>query len=178
MKNLWLWQLAGYAFAMVLGTLLHFILNWTGWMFLAPISAVNESTWEHMKILFFPMLFFACIQSLFFHYGKAGFWWIKLIGICIGVFSIPILFYTFNSAFGKTPDWLNVVFFFLSAGLAYLVESVLFRKAFPLPLQWIAIVLLIVFLALFIIFTVFPPALPLFQDPITGLYGLKAVHAH
>ena len=173
MKNLWLWQLGGYAFAMVLGTLLHFVLNWTGAVFLAPVSAVNESTWEHMKILFFPMLFFACIQSLYFDYGKASFWWIKWIGICIGVFSIPVFFYTFNGAFGKTPDWLNILFFFLAGGLAYFIEGVLFQKSFTLPLQWIAVVLIVILTTLFIVFTVFPPLLPLFEDPLTGLYGLQ-----
>lgn len=174
MKNLSLWQLGGYTFAVVLGTLLHFLLGWTDTPFVASISAVNESTWEHMKILFFPMLFFACIQSVFFAYEHEGFWWIKLIGISVGVLGIPILFYTYNGAFGKTPDWLNIVFFFVSAGIAYLVEGFLFRKGFSLSLQWIAIVILIALGALFILFTFLPPALPLFQDPLTGLYGLQA----
>lgn len=174
MKNLSLWQLGGYTFAVVLGTLFHFLLGWTDALFFAPISAVNESTWEHMKILFFPMLFFACIQSVFFDYKQEGFWWIKLIGITIGVVGIPILFYTYNGAFGKTPDWLNILFFFLSAGIAYLVEGFLFRKGGSFSLQWIAIVVLIALGALFIFFTYFPPELPLFQDPLTGLYGLQA----
>ena len=174
MKNLSVWQLGGYAFAMALGTLLHFLLSWTNSLFFAPVSAVNESTWEHMKILFFPMLFFACIQSVFFRYEYEGFWWIKLIGITIGVLGIPVLFYTCNGAFGKSPDWLNILFFFISAGVAYLVEGFLFQRKLSFPLQWIAVVILIVLGALFILLTYFPPELPLFQDPLTGFYGLQA----
>ena len=43
-------------FAIALGTLLHFTFEWSGNNPVVGIfSAVNESTWEHLKILFFPM---------------------------------------------------------------------------------------------------------------------------
>ena len=38
----------------LLGTLLHFTYRWSGRNPL--IAPVNESVWEHMKLLFFPML--------------------------------------------------------------------------------------------------------------------------
>ena len=45
----------GFFFVLILGTLLHFSF---AWLREAPVaglfSAVNESTWEHMKLLFFP----------------------------------------------------------------------------------------------------------------------------
>ena len=107
-KDLALWQFAAFVITVALGSVLHFLFDWTGTRLLAPISAVNESTWEHMKILFFPMLIFACVQYFIFRDAYAGFWWIKLIGIVVGVILIPILFYTSNGAFGKTRDWLNI----------------------------------------------------------------------
>ena len=170
-KNLLLWQFGGLTFATALGTILHFLYGWTNLALLAPISAVNESTWEHMKILFFPMLICAYIQSFFFTEYK-GFWWVKLIGIFVGVSAIPILFYTYNGAFGTTPDWLNILFFFLAAGLGYLVEGFLFRKDFSLQLPFIPIGILLAIATLFAIFTYTPPSLPIFQDPLTGGYGL------
>ena len=60
-RSLLLWQVFGLTFSAVLGTLLHFLYDWTDLEFLKPISAINESTFEHMKILFFPMLIFAII---------------------------------------------------------------------------------------------------------------------
>lgn len=170
-KHLFLWQFAGFTISVALGTILHFLFEWTGAFAVAPISAVNESTWEHMKILFFPMLIFACVQYYFFRAEFAGFWWIKLIGTAVGVISIPVLFYTYNGAFGKTPDWLNIAFFFLSAGIAYFVEYLLFRKDFSLPYGWFAFVCLALIATLFAVWSFYPPHLPLFQDPITGLYG-------
>lgn len=171
-KDLWLWQLGGLTFATALGTILHFLFDWTGAYALAPVSAVNESTWEHMKILFFPMLIFACIQCAYFRKEYSGFWWIQLIGITVAVGSIPVLFYTYNGAFGKTPDWLNIAFFFISAGLGYFVEWLLFRENFAPKYPFIAVVILVIVALLFVVFTFAPPKLPLFQDPVTQGYGV------
>ena len=171
-KELLLWQFSGFTVTVVLGTVLHFLFDWTGAFSLAPISAVNESTWEHMKILFFPSFLFACVQYWFFRPESPGFWWIKLIGITVSVISIPILFYTYNGAFGKTPDWLNITFFFLAAAIGYSIEYLLLRKDFSLGYSWIAFALLVFIGAAFAFFTFYPPRLPLFQDPITRLYGI------
>ena len=171
-RDVFLWQFAGFVFATTLGTLLHFLFEWTGLISLAPIAAVNESTWEHMKILFFPMLIFAYIQARFFKADYGNFWWIKLLGICVSVMSIPIFFYTYSGAFGKTPDWLNIVFFFLSAGIGYLLEGLLLRQRQNAHGAFIAVIALISIAATFAAFTFFPPHLPLFQDPITGGYAI------
>ena len=171
-KHLFLWQCVGFTATVALGSLLHFLFEWTGAFSLAPISAVNESTWEHMKILFVPMLIFACVQFHFFRAEYPSFWWTKLIGILVGILAIPCLFYTFNGAFGKTPDWLNITFFFLSAAAAYFVEYLLFRGNFTLRYSWIAFALLLLLVVLFTAFTFYPPKVPLFQDPVTALYGI------
>ena len=52
-KRLFYWELGAFAASAALGTLLHFVYEWSGgspWA--AAVSAVNESTWEHMKILY------------------------------------------------------------------------------------------------------------------------------
>lgn len=174
MKNsAWLWQLAGATFTAVLGTVLHFLFDWTGAISLAPFSAVNESTWEHMKILFFPMLIFAFFQSKFSVTKPTNFWQIKCVGILLGVFSIPLLFYTVNGVFGSSPAWVNVLIFFLSDGIAYFAEGILFQRKKGKPLSAIcAKILLILLTVAFIVFTFFPPQIPLFVDPISGLYGI------
>ena len=171
-KNLLFWQFAGFVIATALGTLLHFIYEWTGWLIFAPISAVNESTFEHMKILFFPMLFFALFQSFYFQNQK-GFWWIKCIGILTAVLSIPVFFYTYQGSFGKPPAWLNILFFFLSAFIGYALEYFLFQKtnigqSWDIP----AYIILGITTVLFVAFTFYPPKLPLFLDPLTKTYGV------
>ena len=79
------WQLAGFAVTVLGGVLLHFLYNWMQQSILiAPFSSVNESTWEHMKLLFFPMFIFALFQSQFFKEFK-NFWCVKLVGILTGL---------------------------------------------------------------------------------------------
>ena len=61
-----LWQAAGFALVTLGGTILHFLYDWTGGSIsVAPFSGVNESTWEHMKLLFWPLFLFALFQRLF-----------------------------------------------------------------------------------------------------------------
>ena len=61
------WQIIGLLVTSIVGTLLHFLYEWFGeaaWI--APFSGVNESTWEHMKLLFWSMFLFSIVQSFFF----------------------------------------------------------------------------------------------------------------
>ena len=95
-----------------------------------------------------------------------------MIGTITGVLCIPILFYTIGGAFFKTPDYINILIFFVSAGIGYLVEGLLLKSNFNLPLNFIPIIILIIIAVLFIVFTYLPPEIPLFLDPITKTYGL------
>ena len=168
-----LWQLMGFAVTSFLGTILHFLYEWLGeatWI--SPFSGVNESTWEHMKLLFWPMLLFAVVQSAFFC-DQEGFWCIKLRGILLGLILIPVIFYTYNGSIGKSPDWLNIAIFFISAAIAYLYETRLLNenKLLCKSPKWRVIVLCAIAL-LFVVFTFRTPELGIFRDPLTGTYGI------
>lgn len=168
-----LWQLFGFAVTALGGTLLHFLYGWLGeraWI--APFSGVNESTWEHMKLLFWPMLLFSVIQSAIFR-DREDFLCIKLRGILLGLLLIPVLFYTYNGVVGRSPDWLNIAIFFLSAAIAYLYETRLFRSGtVACRSRGAAIALLAALAVLFVLFTFLTPTLAIFRDPLTGSYGI------
>ena len=126
-----LWQAAGFALVTLCGTILHFLYDWTGESILvSPFSGINESTWEHMKLLYWPLFFFGVIQRLFFK-QQENYWCVKLSGIAAGLILIPVLFYTYNGAFGKSPDWVNIAIFYLSAAAAFWLEWWLFRRMLP-----------------------------------------------
>ena len=173
-KNLFLWQFACFVSTVLFGTLLHFMYNWSNEnAVVALIAAVNESTWEHMKLLYFPMLIFAFIQYRHFKDVNA-YWWIKLTGILTGLISIPVLFYTYNGAIGKSPDWLNISFFFTPAAIACLTEYFCIKNSkLKLKGQILPFILILFISTLFIFFTFNPPDLPIFRDPVTGTWGLK-----
>lgn len=160
-------QYAGFIFTSIAGTLLHFAYDWSNQsIFLAPFSAINESIWEHMKLLFFPMFAFALIE--YFRIGKEyeNFWCIKLIGITLGLLLIPTLYYTYTGAFGVMIDFINIAIFFLAAAVAYSAETRLFEHGCNCRITSRAafFLLCLIFLA-FVVFTFFPPEIPLFAEP-------------
>ena len=129
-RSIGLWQLCGFAVTSLLGTVLHFLYEWLGdSVWVAPFSGVNESTWEHMKLLFWPMLAFAFVESFFFR-ERRDFWCVKLRGVLLGLALIPVFFYTYNGVIGKSPDWINISIFFISALLSFLAEHYLFKRSF------------------------------------------------
>ena len=171
-RTVWLWQIFGFALTSLVGTLLHFLYDFTGSIWAAPFSGVNESTWEHMKLLFWPMFIYAIVQSFFFK-DYENFWCVKLRGMILGLGSIPIIFYTYNGVIGNSPDFINIAIFFVSAALAYLYETKELKSEdshckFP----GIAFTTLCLIGLCFIIFTFKAPELGIFKDPLTGTYGI------
>lgn len=126
-----------------------------------------------MKLFFFPAFFFAIFQSFFFK-GFENFWRVKLRGTLLGLILIPIIFYTYNGVIGKSPDWFNVAIFFISAGLCYLYEGIIFKKEKPAKARgaWIYIAVFCIIALSFILFTFKTPRLSIFKDPIIGIYGI------
>lgn len=173
-RDISFWQFGGFAFTSLFGTVLHLLYEWTNESLLvAPFSGVNESTWEHMKLLYFPLFVFALIQSRFFG-DYENFWCVKLVGIVTGLMLIPILFYTYNGMFGNSPDWLNIMIFFISAAGAFLVETRLFKAdSLRCRRPGLAFGVVCFIGLLFVVFTFATPHIPLFEDPLTGTYGIK-----
>ena len=168
-----LWQAAGFALVTFGGTILHFLYDWTdGSILVAPFSGVNESTWEHMKLLFWPLFLFALAQRPFFK-GQNNYWCVKLAETLLGLALIPVLFYTYNGVFGKSPDWINIAIFYISALLVFLFEWWTFRNdRLQCKHPRLAFTAICLIGALFVVFTFATPQIPLFQDPLTGTYGV------
>ena len=174
-KEISYWQMGGFIFTAVAGTLLHFLFDWTGENALVALfSAVNESIWEHLKLLFYPMVAVALVE--YFVWGKeiSSFWCIKLMGILIGLVLIPVIYYTYTGTLGVKADWFNITIFFLAAGAVYWVETKLFQRKFSCPLcSKLAVALICMIALVFTVLTFFPPHIPLFEDPLTGTYGYQ-----
>lgn len=165
-------QLASAVFAIILGTLLHFTYNWSNNnLFVGAFSAVNESTWEHLKLLFFPML----ITTIFgyFYIGKniPDFLCAKTLGIITAMLFTVVFFYTYTGILGTNFASLNIATFLFSVLLGeFLAYKIMFSDF--LCNNNIAIIVLIILFFCFIIFTYFPPQIGLFKNPLTGQYGI------
>jgi hypothetical protein len=170
-----LWQMGGFVFTAIFGTLLHFLFEWSGRNVVVGLfSAVNESIWEHMKLLYYPMVIFALLQYLFWGRGVEQFWCVKLAGLLFGLALIPVLYYTYTGALGVEMDWFNIAIFFVAAAAVCRLETWLFHLT-PVcqlpPALCLGAILLIG--AAFVTLTFSPPRWPLFADPVTGTYGYQ-----
>ncbi len=170
------WEIVGVLVTGALGTLLHFVYEWTGRSRIAAaFSAVNESTWEHMKLLFLPFLLFTVAEFVVFSEAFRNFFAVKAVSILLGLAAIPTLFYTLTGVFGELPDWVNITIFFIAAALLYFVSYKLLTDGLLRggAAQLIGFLLLWALLFAFVWFTYRTPHLPLFLDPVSGCYGLE-----
>ncbi len=158
------WQMVGFVFTAIAGILLHFLYDWSGQNFVVGLfSAVNESIWEHMKLLYIPMLVFALVERHFIK--NQNFWCAKLISISVGLFLIPVSYYTYTGAFGVFVDWLNIAIFFISAFTSYCIETKLLNSEREFCILPLACLLVLVSIGvIFVAFTISPPNIPLFIE--------------
>lgn len=167
-KRLFWWELTGFFFVSATGTLLHFVYEWSGGStFAAAFSAINESTWEHMKLLFFPMFLYSVVQICVSGRNYPNFPAVRAVSTLIGLTLIPVLFYTYTGVLGFSVTWANIAIFYVSALLAFAVDFYLLRKGrFNAPwLQLVGLAVLWALAFLFVWFTFHPPALGLWQPP-------------
>ena len=164
-------QILGFLFTSAAGTCLHFLFDLTGQSLAAAlVSAVNESIWEHMKLIFVPMFLVAGWQ--YRSYREPDFWCRKMKSILIGLILIPVLYYTYTGILGVSADWFNVTIFFLAAGAAYRWEALAVLEGRSCRISdKLALTILILIAGIFAVLTFYPPEIPFFRDPITGTYG-------
>lgn len=157
-------EIIGFIFTAVLGTLLHFTYKWSGKnSFVALFSAVNESTWEHLKILFVPAAIFAVIEYFTIGRDLQGFLTVKASGIWVGMLTIVVLYYTYTGIIGRNFMWLDILIFFI--GCAVISIYTLKYADRILGSNFAGILLLIVSTIAFFVFTFFPPHIGLFRVP-------------
>lgn len=165
--------LSRFLFISVLGVLLHFTYEWSDDNpIVALFSAVNESTWEHLKLLFFPMLLLTIIELLFTEKRQlpSNYLFARTIGILSGMAFIVIAFYTLTGVFAKLPDAVNIALYFLGVFLALYIENKINRGNSQNHSAFAAIVLLALTIAFFV-FTKYPPSIGLFANPVlTGFH--------
>lgn len=166
------YQIASAIFVCILGTLLHFTYKFFGENnFVASFSAVNESVWEHLKLLFFPMLLTTIIGYFYIGKNAPNFLCSKMLGIIISMLFIIIFFYTYTGIIGKSILFIDITSFFVAVILGEYLSYKLMITNFECN-NIIAIIILTIILICFVVFTYFPPNIELFKDPVTNQYGI------
>ena len=171
--NLIKFQIFFTIFEIILGTILHFTYTWSKNNSLVGLfSAVNESTWEHLKLLFFPMLISTIVGYFTFQDTFPNFLCSKTIGIITAMLFTVIFFYTYTGIIGTNYAFANILTFILSVIIGEYVAYILTINNFTFN-KIFCISILIILTIFFFIFTFNPPKINLFKDPINGSYGIQ-----
>jgi hypothetical protein len=167
------WELLGIVFIIIVGSFLHFVFELSRYSpVVAPVAAVNESVWEHLKLGFWPAVLFALIEYFAFkNKGIENFFMAKTCGICMIAVSIIALFYGYIAILGEDVPVLDILTFIIAVILGQGVSLKLLQSEYSAIWNWI-FVFVLVLAVMFVVFTFYPPHIFLFQDPITGGYGI------
>lgn len=154
-----------YLFVVLLGVFLHFAYELSGKNPIVGLFAsVNESIWEHLKLLFFPFLILTLWDLFTTQKNSLCILPARTLGILAGLLFIVVVFYTVTGILGFHASWLNIFIYLLSVAFAFWVEKKLYEHCNPLSVK-LAIAILILFIILFIVFTISPPTLGIFIPP-------------
>jgi hypothetical protein len=172
-KKVLILEIIGTLFIIFLGTALHFTFAQSGNNpIVGSFSAVNESVWEHLKLPFWPSVFWLLIIMYPLRNTVSNFFSAKAAGIISMLVIIPVVFYSYT-AFTKEILAVDIATFMAAVIVGQIVSYVLYKKGKRLKLTEVAAIAVIALLAIiFIAFTFYPPHLSIFMDPETGNFGL------
>ena len=161
-----------YFFIYILGTLLQFTFQLSkNNKLVGAFSTINESTWEHLKLVFFPSILTIIIG--YFYIGKdlPNFICSKTIGMLSLIAFIVVFFYTYSGILGKNISIIDISSFYIAVALGEYISYKLIINNFQCNNALSLIVLFVLFIT-FIYFTFPPPKIGLFKDPLTGTYEI------
>lgn len=175
-KSTAVYTLAGIIFTSVAGVLLHFAYEWTGCNPLAAaFCAVNESVWEHLKLLFFPCFLFFFIEKYRTGSEHPGLFSCRTVWLIIGMLFIIAGFYTYSGVIGRNFAAVDIILFFLAVIIVYLGSTRYFQNHQNIGVSSpCAAAILLTAAFLFVFFTYRPAHLALFLDPVTFTYGIHS----
>lgn len=171
-------QIIAIVISLFLGTLLHFIYEWSGENgFVASFSAVNESVWEHLKLIFYPMFLVAIVEYFFVKKTANNYIEAKTIGIFTSLSFIVVSFFTYTGIIGTNFLWIDILIFIISIFLGEWISYKLMRRKSESTIQSkiLASIIIIFLLICFIICTYYTPEVNLFRDFTTGEYGRNKI---
>ncbi|SHJ51814.1 DUF6512 family protein [Parasporobacterium paucivorans] len=158
------------------GSIFHFLYDLSGNSpIIGAISAVNESVWEHQKMVLLPVtswwVLYFLIKGKKNQINKRNWFTGLAASLGVSILAIPFSFYFYSGAFGVSLIIVDVFILLLAVAAGQCIGIHLYKHSTGLPL-YASIILIILIILIFIIFTFNAPHLPWFRDSMTGRYGM------
>lgn len=168
------WKIINCVGIFLLSALLHFIYDWFPNFFTSLFFPVNESIWEHNKIIVGSFLIWAIIEKIYYKKRKNVIF-AESISAIVCALLVMIIFTPIYLYILKTNDNMIITFgiFILAIIISQIISYYLLQREYNLKLEEIGSILFIIFILINIIFTYYPPNVALFYDFTNKIYGLK-----
>jgi hypothetical protein len=178
-KTILRYELLGILFITILGGLLHFTFEMSDYNpIVGAFSAVNESVWEHLKLGFLPAILWAIIEYRQIKKEANNFFLAKTVVSYTIIVIIPLIFYSYTFFTGESIFVIDIMSFIVAVIIGQLLSyRLLIHKQLPDKLEKLALIALLLLAVAFVVFTFYPPEIFLFQDSVTGEYGIVE-HLH
>lgn len=170
------WIVIGIPILLIIGTGIHFMYDIFGESPIAGLFApVNESVWEHSKMVLWPMILwwwlYDCFRGRQYNINKKKWFTSAFLALLTSLIAIPMLYYFYTEAFGVELLWVDILILLLSVFLGQLMGLHVYRYGKGQN-AGLAKALILGIVLLYILFTFYPPRLPLFRDSVSGGYGI------
>lgn len=164
----------GVAVSFAVASLLHFLWNWSGQLLpVALIASVNESVWEHVKILAWPFLAWSSVQYVIVKPDPRRLVVARTAGLIVTIVLTICFFYIYTGILGFSVLWIDIAcaLLWLAAGEIASLRVQNSRNNIE-QLYPVAVAVLSLIVIMLLCFTVSAPQLGLFLDPENGIYGI------
>lgn len=159
----------------IIGTLSHFLYDLSNHnKVIGLFSAVNESTWEHIKIALTPTLLWGIVDG--FLYGSlSNYFFAKCISILIIIILMPCLFYGYQLITKKDIVAFDIIIFYIVIISSQVLFFILLRRIPDVGfiVNYISCIGIFLLFGGYMIHTLMPAKSMLFKDPLTNRYGFK-----
>lgn len=160
----------------IVGSFFHFLYNLAGNSpIIGAFSAVNESVWEHQKMVLLPIIGWWTI--IFLLKGSKNKinrrkWFTGFIAsLIVSILTIPFAFYFYSEAFGVHLLIVDAFILLLAIVVGQSIGVHIYKHSKGIPF-YASIIIIALILLVFIVFTFHAPQLPWFKDSLTGQYGI------
>ncbi|PKK95854.1 MAG: hypothetical protein CVV59_01625 [Tenericutes bacterium HGW-Tenericutes-4] len=153
------WEFSILALSIISTFIFHMLYEWLGQnVLIGLISPVNESVWEHGKLILFPFLIFSLVEMLVLKpKNKCNFFAVKFMAAMLGVLAMTTFFYLYSGILGSHNLIMDIISGFIGVFISfyfsynYLTNNKTIRNCRLINILGVIVILV------FFVFTFYPP---------------------
>lgn len=165
----------GTFFVFLLCFLFHFLYSWFPNTIFSVFFPVNESIWEHMKLIMSGLLFYGILEYFLLKNENISFnnyiTSLFLSGV-LGIVSFFIIYLPLHNIFGEN-FFLNIFILFIVICICEVISYYILKSQKIYFLDYISLIGIIFVYILFGILTYYPVINDLFYDKTEEKYGIN-----